>query len=475
MTQEQQSPSNSKEAQDPIAVEESQNANQEQVIAEEPIVDVRINDCVITLLGTAHVSKASADKVAELLETGDFDAVAVELCKSRHNNLIDPDAFAKLDLFQMIRQGKATMVTANLALGAFQQRMAEQLDIKPGAEMRTAIDTAAQRDLPVLLVDREIATTLKRVYRNVSWWQRLHILSGLIASVVSRQEVTAEEIERLKEGDILESTFTQFAEQAMDLFIPLVDERDRYMAARLLQEAETGRYRHLLVVIGAGHLKGIQQYLLHWSGQANSSQKGTAQQEAVALTQGESSNQEQQTDSAADADKVGRKLFLDEPFPGSVAMIKKLDHIPPPSRWPKLIPWLIVVLIISGFVIGFHKSPDMGWQMVMDWVVINGALSAIGTMIAMGHPLTIITAFFAAPLTSLNPTIGAGMVTAAVEIFLRRPTVKDFSNLRTEAAHLKGWWHNRVTRTLLVFILSSLGSAIGTYVAGYRIFERLAG
>ena len=96
-----------------------------------------------------------------------------------------------------------------------------------------------------------------------------------------------------------------------------------------------------------------------------------------------------------------------------------------------------------------------------------------GALIAMAHPLTIIGAFFAAPLTSLNPTIGAGMVTAAIEIMLRRPTVEDFSKLRTEAAHFKGWWRNRVTRTLLIFILSSLGSAIGTYVAGYRIFERL--
>ena len=446
---------------------------------QEPMVDVRINGCLITLLGTAHISKASADKVTQLLQSGNFDCVAIELCKSRHNNLVDPDAFAKLDLFQVIRQGKAAMVTANLALGAFQQRMAEQLDIKPGAEMRAAVDTAAEKGLPVLLIDREIATTLKRVYRNVPWWQRLHILSGLVASVVSRHEVTEEEIERLKEGDILESTFTQFAEQAEDLFVPLVDERDRYMAARLLQEAETGKHQHILVVIGAGHLKGMHQYLLHWSGQAQEASVTTVDNTAKV----ESSDNDKRKYSVAEGpatenpaienNKPGRKLFLDQPFPGPSAMLKQLDHIPAPSRWPKFIPWMIVALIITGFIIGFIKSPHMGWQMVADWVVINGALAALGALIAMAHPLTIIGAFFAAPLTSLNPTIGAGMVTAAIEIMLRRPTVEDFSKLRTEAAHLKGWWRNRVTRTLLIFILSSLGSAIGTYVAGYRIFERL--
>ena len=443
---------------------------------QEPMVELRVNGCLITLLGTAHVSKASADKVAELLRSGNFDSVAVELCKSRHNNLVDPDAFAKLDLFQVIRQGKAAMVTANLALGAFQQRMAEQLDIKPGAEMRAAIDTAAELQLPVLLIDREIATTLKRVYRNVPWWQRLHLLSGLVASVVSRQEVSAEEIERLKEGDILESTFTQFAEQAEDLFVPLVDERDRYMAARLLQEAETGNYQRMLVVIGAGHMKGMQQYMEHWTGKAATATAAdvtpdnAAEEDAAAAASVEA---QQPASAPAPAAKGGRKLYLDQPFSDAGVLLEQLDRIPPPSRWPKLIPWLIVALIIAGFAIGFSKSPLLGWQLVADWVLINGGLAALGALIAMAHPLTIIGAFLAAPLTSLNPTIGAGMVTAAIEIMLRKPTVEDFSKLRSEATHLKGWWHNRVTRTLLIFILSTLGSAIGTYVAGYRIFERL--
>ena len=131
--------------------------------------------------------------------------------------------------------------------------------------------------------------------------------------------------------------------------------------------------------------------------------------------------------------------------------------------------------MLLGFGIGFARSPELGWQLVWDWVLINGALSALGALIAAAHPLTIVTAFVAAPITSLNPTIGAGMVTAGVEVWLRRPRVGDFSRLRHDTTELRGWWRNRVSRTLLVFLFSTLGSAAGTYLAGFRIFGRLTG
>ena len=394
---------------------------------QEPIATFELGgDRRITILGTAHVSRASADKVRELLASGDYDAVAVELCPSRHNAILDPDSLARMDLFEVIRKGKVPMVTASLALGAYQQRMAEQFDIEPGAEMKAAVEVARRDGLPVLLIDREIGTTLKRIYRNVPWWKRFYLFSGLMASLVSSEKVSEDEIERLKEGDILETTFAQFADQEQDLFKPLIDERDRYMAARLMEEVGQSEHRHVLAVVGAGHLRGIQNY-------------------------------------------------LNNPPGPSGEVIAELDKMPPPSRWPKLIPWLIVALILTGFTIGFMRSPELGWQMVSDWVLINGGLAALGALIAMAHPLTVIGAFLAAPLTSLNPTIGAGMVTAAIETWLRKPTVSDFSRLRKDVSHLKGWWHNRVARIFLVFILSTLGSAAGTYLAGFRIFGRLSG
>ncbi len=165
--------------------------------SQEPLITVDTGMGVVTVLGTAHVSKASADKVRELLGTGDYDAVGVELCPSRYNAIVNPDVLAKMDLLQVLREGKVPMVTASLALGAYQQRLAEQFGIEPGAEMRAAIEIGKEAKLPVLLLDREVGTTLKRIYRNVPWWRRLGLLAGLMASVVSREEVSVEEVERL--------------------------------------------------------------------------------------------------------------------------------------------------------------------------------------------------------------------------------------------------------------------------------------
>ena len=387
---------------------------------------ITVADSTITLLGTAHVSRASAEQVEQLMRSGEYDAVAIELCHSRHAALLNPNALAKMNLFEVLRTGKAPMVIASLALGAYQQRIAEQFGIEPGAEMRKAIDCAKQLDMPVYLIDREIGVTLKRVYNNVPWWRRMYLFSGLMASVVTSEKVSEEDIEQLKQGDMLESTFSQFADQAKDLYDPLIDERDQFMAARLHQETINGSPpHHVLAVVGAGHLQGIASYL--------------------------------KTPQEQNPDKI----------------LQDLNQLPAPKRWPKFIPWVIVILILAGFAIGFSRSSELGWQLIADWVLINGGLAALGALIAAAHPLTVIGAFLAAPLTSLNPTIGAGMVTGAIEMFLRKPEVGDFSRLRTDAAHFKGWWKNRVTRTLLVFMLSTLGSAIGTYVAGFRIYDRL--
>jgi pheromone shutdown-related protein TraB len=395
---------------------------------EQPLREIRWRQCRITLLGTAHVSASSAAAAAEHAADPRYDAIAVELCPSRYRALTDPDAMARLDLFQVLREGQAPMVIASLALGAFQQRIAEQVGIEPGAELRAAARAATDSGRPLLLVDREIGITLRRVYRAVPWWRRLGLVAGLIGSVVTRQEVAPEEIERLKQNDVLESVFSEFAAEAEELYTPLIDERDRYMAARLRQEIALHGYRELFVVVGAGHLAGIVRHL---------------------------------ADSADD----------DTPR----VLLAELEHLPPASRWWRRLPWLIVVLVLAGFAIGFARSPELGWILIVEWVVINGGLSALGALLAGGHPLTVLTAFLAAPLTSLNPTVGAGMVTGAAELYLRRPTVADFHVLRRAAAHPGGWWRNRITRALLVFLFSTIGSAAGTYIAGYRIFERLAG
>ncbi len=401
-----------------------------QPAKEEPIVTIELDGKRATLLGTAHVSRASADKVRQMLATGEYDAVAVELCPSRHRSIVQPDSLAKMDLLDMLRNGKTSMVAANLALGAYQQRLAEQFGIEPGAEMRAAIESASERHLSVLLLDRDIGVTLKRIYRGIPWWHRIRLVAGLFASVISSDKISEEEIERLKDGDILETAFSEFAARERDLYRPLIDERDRYMAARLLDGLKNGEQKNLLAVVGAGHLNGMKRHL------------------------------EEQ-----------RSL----PVESLKDNIRQLETVPPAGKFLKILPWAIAALIVTGFVAGFLQSPSLGWHMVGDWVLITGGLAAFGGLIALAHPLTIVTAFLAAPITTLHPMIGVGMVTAPVELFIRKPTVGDFSALRHDTANLKGWWKNRVARILLVFTLTTFGAAAGTYLAGFRIFGRLTG
>ncbi|QKT04823.1 TraB/GumN family protein [Ectothiorhodospiraceae bacterium 2226] len=394
-------------------------------ISQGPRCTVQCGATRFTLVGTAHVSRASAEEVRAEIVGGEYDAVAVELCENRYQSLVKPEALARMDLFEVVRSGKAGMVAASLALGAYQQRLAEQFGIEPGAEMRAAIESANAQDLPILLVDRDVGVTLKRVYRSLPWWQRFGLISGLFGSLFSREKVTEEEIERLKEGDILETTFAEFAQRSGAMYETLIDERDQFMSARLREEAEANGYRHVLVVIGAGHLKGLAAYL----------ERGEPREVPAALN--------------------------------------ALSIVPPGARWPRMIPWIVIGLVLIGFLIGFSRGVDVGFQLIGDWVLINGTLAALGALLAFAHPVTVVGSFAAAPITSLNPTVGAGVVAAAIEIALRRPQVGDFADLRHDVTRLSGWWRNRVARTLLVFIFVTAGSSVGTYVAGFRIFERL--
>ena len=399
-----------------------------------PSAEVVVDGVTVTLLGTAHVSRASADEVRERIASGGFDAVAIELDASRHAGLVDPDRMLRTDLFTVFRKGQGGAMAANLALGAFQQRMADQYGIEPGQEMREAISAAERAGLPLLLIDRDIGVTLRRVYRNVPWWRRMELMAGLVASVLSKEAIDEDEIERLKEGDVLEATFAEFDDTSERLYVPLIAERDAFMAARLRQEAATLRRPagaadedapRLLAVVGAGHLKGLRAAL-----------EGPA-------------------DDAPDR------------------TLAELSEVPPPSPVVKVLPWALVALILSGFVIGFVRDPALGRQLIGDWFWINAATTAVGTLVTAAHPLTVVGTVLAAPFTSLNPMIGAGFVAAALELWRRKPSVGDFATLRRDTTRLRGWYGNRVARTLLVFLGATLGSALGTWLAGARILARL--
>ncbi|MFZ0872520.1 MAG: TraB/GumN family protein [Rhodanobacter sp.] len=393
----------------------------------QPIERVQRDGVEYVVLGTAHVSRSSVEAVDALLAHEHFDAVAVELCDSRAQSMRDPEAFKQMDLFKVIRQGKAGMVAASLVLSTFQKRLADQSGIQPGAEMKAAMDGADQQGLPLWLIDREVGTTLKRAWHSVGFWQRFGLLGGLLASVFEREEIEQAEIEKLKQGDLLESAFSEFASESKPLYQSLIGERDAFMAARLREEATrsaTSEPRRVLVVIGAGHLKGLSTLL-----------------------------REQQSDPATEVEKLGAT--------------------PPKARWPKWVAGALVLLVFAAIAFAFHRNAALGTQALLSWVLFTGGFAAIGALAAGGHPLSILAAFIAAPIKPFRPGIPAGGISAMAEAWVRRPRVADFETLRDDIVHWSGWWKNRVARTLLNFFLVSVGTIIGEYTAGIHIFKSL--
>jgi pheromone shutdown-related protein TraB len=393
----------------------------------QPIERVQRDGVDYVVLGTAHVSRVSVDAVEALLAHEHFDAVAVELCESRAQGMRDPEAFKQMDLFKVIRQGKAGMVAASLVLSTFQKRLADQSGIQPGAEMKAAMDGAELRNISLWLIDREVGTTLKRAWHSVGFWQRFGLLGGLLASVFEREAIDQGEIEKLKESDLLESAFSEFASGSKPLYESLIGERDAFMAARLREESTkptTQEHRRVLVVVGAGHLKGLCELL-------------RGQRENPSL------------------------------------VVADLAKTPPKARWPKFLAVALVLLVFAAIAYAFHRNAALGTNALLAWVLFTGGFAALGALAAGGHPLSIVAAFIAAPIKPFRPGIPAGGISAMAEAWVRRPRVIDFDTLRDDIVHWSGWWKNRVARTLLNFFLVSLGTIVGEYSAGIHIFKSL--
>lgn len=395
-------------------------------LSDQPHKIIEFQGVEYTLLGTAHISQKSADVVQSLIEHGDYDAVAIELDDLRYQALTDSNRYRNLDLISIIKQKQTGVIATNLAMSAYQKRLANQLGIEPGAEMKQAIESARAKELPVWNIDRNVGITMKRTWRGLSFLEKVNLIFGF-GGFFEQSDISDEEIEKLKTGDMLESTFSELSENSAGIYHSLIDERDQFMAAKL--HVHAGQLKsdketpQVLVVIGAGHLKGLTNY----TSQADKNQD----------------------------------------------TIDQLETIPPKKKWFKLLPWLITLVIVTGFVWGFATEEALGWSLIKIWLLYNGILSGIGAALAGGHPLTILAAMMAAPFTSLNPTIAAGMVAALVETMVRKPKVQDFESLQTDAMKLSGWWKNPVTRVLLVFILTNVGSAIATWVSGFKIFSQL--
>ena len=366
----------------------------------------------ILLIGTAHISQSSVDEVNTVINQVNPDTVCIELCSSRYQAMLAKDQWKNMDIFKVIREGKSFLLFANLIMTAFQKRLGSRLGVKPGSEMFEAANVAEKLNSELVLADRDVKITLQRTWRGMRFWGKIKVLGQLLASLFIREEISKEEIEKLKESDALSEAMKMLAEQSPEMKRILIDERDQYMAEKIRQSMG----KLVVAVVGAGHVKGL-----------------TAELE--------------------------NKHNLAE-----------LESVPPTGKavaWLKWgIPALIIALIVYGF---FTVDTDVSIEMIQRWFLINGTLSALGTAAAFGHPITIAVAFIAAPFTSLNPTIAAGWVAGLVEALLRKPQVRDFENLADDITHLRGFWQNNITRILLVVIFANLGSAIGTFAGGFAI------
>ena len=378
--------------------------------------EIVLEEKQILLIGTAHISQSSVDEVNHVIEQEKPDTVCIELCSSRYQAMMDKDQWKNMDICKVVREGKSFLLFANLIMTAFQKRLGAQLGVKPGAEMLAAAQASERVNAELLLADRDVKITLQRTWRGMPFWGRMKVLSQLLASLFIREEISKEEIEKLKESDALSEAMQMLADQSPEMKRILIDERDQFMAEKIRQS----KGKRIVAVVGAGHVRGL-----------------TAELE--------------------------REHNLAE-----------LETVPSPGKLGKWLKWGIPALIIGLIVYGFFAvDTDVSIEMIQRWFLINGTLSAIGTALAFGHPITIATAFVAAPFTSLNPAVAAGWVAGLVEALLRKPQVRDFENLADDITHLRGFWRNNITRILLVVMFANLGSAIGTFVGGFAIASLL--
>lgn len=370
------------------------------------------------LVGTAHISQQSADLVEQVIKNEKPDCVCVELDEQRYKALVEQRKWESLDLKSVIRQKQLSTLILNLLLASYQKRLGKKLGVMPGVEMLAATNVAKKLEIPIALCDRNIRITLRRAWNSLTFWDKFKLMSSGLAGAMDDQEISEEKLAELRQKDVLSEMIHELGEAMPVLKRVLIDERDTYLAQKMMDAAGD----KIVAVVGAGHVNGIVQALERHQ------------------------NQE-------------------------LASIEKIPPVSPVWKW---IGWGIPAIIIGAIAyIGMTQGSAAAGDNALFWFLANGIPCALGALIARGHPLTILTAFFSAPFTSLTPVIGAGYVTAFVQVFIQPPVVKEFQSVGNEVSDYKNWWSNKLLRILLVFILSSLGSIIGTYVGLYEIISNV--
>ncbi|WP_342599559.1 TraB/GumN family protein [Psychrobacillus sp. FSL H8-0483] len=382
-------------------------------MSEENITRIYLDGKEIILIGTAHVSRQSADQVKEVIERENPDSVCIELDEQRYQSIMDNNKWKETDIFKVIKEKKATLLLMNLAISSFQNRMAKQFDIKPGQEMIQGIASAKEVGAEIVLADRNIQVTFSRIWHNLGWIGKSQLLTSVFFSIFSKDTISEEELEKMKTQDTLNAVLAEFTASFPKLKTPLIDERDQYLA----QKIKDAPGEKVVAVLGAAHVPGITVEI----------------------------HKEQD--------------------------LEKLSAVPPKSIVPKIIGWSLPVLIVVLMIFTFFANPSAGLDQAISWILWTGTMAAIGAAVALGHPLAILSAFIAAPITALHPILASGWVSGLVQAFMKRPTIADFETLSEDVFTIKGFWKNKVTRVLLVVVLTNLFGSLGTFIGGADVIR----
>ena len=379
---------------------------------------ITLGDRTFVLIGTAHISQDSVNLVQQVIEQEKPDCVCIELDDKRYQALLQKKKWEALDLKTIIKNKQLSTLLVQLLMAAYQKRLGGKLGVTPGAELVMAANTAKKLQIPISLCDRDVRITLRRAWKSTSFWKKGYLLSSLLASVFDKTEISEEKLQELKQKDVLTDLMDEMGSSLPDLKRVLIDERDIYINEKI----KSSPGKRIVAVVGAGHVQGMKASFA-----------------------------------------MDNKNRLEE-----------ITSIPPVSRGYKFIGWLIPALIIGSLVvIGGQKGLGVAGDNLLYWIIANGVPCSIGALLALAHPITILSSFLAAPITSLTPVIGAGYVAAFVQVITCPPVVREFQSAGDDVSSIKGWWKNRLLRVFLVFLLTGLGSSIGTWVGGYEIFNNL--
>ena len=374
-----------------------------------PYIDI---SPTLRLLGTAHVATASVEAVKQQIETYQPKIVGVELCKTRHDALVEGRRLDKEGLRRVIKEGKAPMVLMQAMLSAEQRRLGLNEGQEPGAELLAAVETAKAAGIEVALVDRDIQVTMRRAWKKMKWRERFRLLFSLFGDDEELEE-DFDLDELLTDSDLLSTMMEDLKEFSQGAGEALIDERDRYIAEKIMQSKTEEK---MLVVVGAGHLKGIERALNPYN-------------------------------------------------PLSTEEFESISTVPKKGIVGKVLPFTIPLIVMGlvGFALFNNNEVDYV-KMLTVWTLFNAIFAAIGCILARGHPLAILTAALASPITSLNPALAAGWFAGYVQLRISEPTTEDLQQF-LKGTSIGGFWSNRAGRVLLVTALTNLGSMLGAWFA----------